>query len=95
MTDTVQATTRVPDDETPAACCPHCDRPFARERLRDLHLGKAHPGEVTDREREAYERAADEEGDDLFLYHLRVIAVLVVLYAATIIVYMVVLSGGV
>jgi len=91
MTDPVQSTTRVPDGETPVACCPYCDRPFARERLRDLHVGEAHAAEWSDPEREAYERAADAEGDDLFLFHLKAMAALVALYAALIVGYMVVI----
>lgn len=88
----VQPSTRVPDDETPAARCPHCDRPFPSEQLHDLHVGQVHSDSCTEAERTAFEAATDEERDDLFVYHLKIIAALVALYAALIIVYMVVLG---
>lgn len=87
----VDPETRVPVDAD-VFVCPYCDRPFPRERLRDLHLGEEHDGVVTDTEREAYEDARDDEGDDLFVYHLLVIGGLVALYAMLIIFYMIVLG---
>lgn len=83
--------TVVPPDEDPPRC-PRCDRPFTTERARDLHLGNRHDG-LTDQELEAYEAARDDEGDELFLYHLKVIAALGGFYAIFVLVYMVVLSG--
>jgi len=94
MTDhdtTVQPETRVPADESPTARCPYCDRPFPAQRLRDLHVGSVHD-DVTDAERAAFEAARDEEGDDLFVYHLLVIGALVAVYAALVILYMVILG---
>jgi len=91
MTDTVQPTTRVPADET-AVRCPHCDRPLPSERLRDIHVGEVHPDTCSVDEREAYEAASDEERDDLFVYHLKIISALVALYAVLIIVYMIILA---
>ncbi|WP_115865036.1 DUF7410 domain-containing protein [Halorussus litoreus] len=69
----------VPDGETPVQC-PHCGRPFRTERLRALHVGDAHDG-WTDDEREAYESAMEAEREDLFVYHLKVVASLVAVYA--------------
>lgn len=71
---------RVPDGETPAQC-PHCGRPFRTERLRNLHVGDAHDDDWTDGEQAAYESAMEAEREDLFIYHLKVVASLVAVYA--------------
>ncbi|MFC7153995.1 hypothetical protein ACFQPA_00810 [Halomarina halobia] len=68
--------TDVPDGASPARC-PYCDRPFPDERLRALHVGERHARECTDEERAAAAAAADDEADDLFVYHLKVIAAIV------------------
>lgn len=83
--------TEVPSGEDPVRC-PRCGRPFRAERARDLHLGERHD-DLDEGERAAYEAALDEEGDELFLYHLKVIAALGGFYAVFVLVYMVVLSG--
>jgi hypothetical protein len=69
---------RVPDDETPVRC-PECGRPFRTERLRALHLGDRH--DLPDDQRNAYEEAREAEREDLFIYHLKVVAALVAVYA--------------
>jgi uncharacterized C2H2 Zn-finger protein len=69
---------RVPDDETPIQC-PECGRPFRTERLRALHLGDRH--DVSADYREEYEEAREAEREDLFVFHLKVVAGLVALYA--------------
>ncbi|MFC7129334.1 DUF7410 domain-containing protein [Haloferax chudinovii] len=73
--------TAVPDGETAAATCPYCDRPFRRERLRDLHVGDAHD-ELRDGEITAYEAAVEAEAEDLFVYHLKVAGALGVVFTA-------------
>lgn len=85
--------TSVPEAET-AARCPYCDRPFRTERSRALHLGEHHRDEWTDEERSSYEAAEDGEADDLFVFHLKVIAALVGLYAFLVLAYMIVLGAG-
>jgi len=84
--------TEVPDDETPATTCPYCDRPFRNDHARDLHVGEHH--DPTDPERERYEAALERERDDLWLFHARAVVGLGVIYAATVILYMVVLGSG-
>ena len=69
---------RVPEDETPVHC-PECGRPFRTERLRALHVGDRH--DVADEFREDYESAREAEREDLFVFHLKVVAGLVALYA--------------
>jgi hypothetical protein len=69
--------TVVPEDAV-AATCPYCDRPFPSDRLRSLHLGERHGERLTDGQRSAYEDAEDQEVDDLFVYHLKVVSLIVV-----------------
>lgn len=66
--------------------CPRCDRPFRRERQRDLHLGEAHE-ELSEQEREAYEAASEAESDELFFFHLKIVVALGVLYSSTVLLY--------
>jgi hypothetical protein len=67
-------------DPTPAATCPHCGRPFRRERHLDLHLGLDHGDRVDDGARERFETAYIDEGEEIRRFRLKVLAVLVVLY---------------
>ena len=76
-------TTDVPGGETPAARCPHCDRPFREVALRDLHVGEVHADEASEAEREGYEAALEEERDALFLYQLKVTVVLGLTYSTS------------
>ena len=84
-TQHVDPETAVPEGETPAIQCPYCGRPFARRRHGVLHVVEAHPGRATETEREAYDAVHEEESDDLFVYHLKVMFALGALYAAFII----------
>ncbi|KAB1194859.1 hypothetical protein GJR96_12190 [Haloferax sp. MBLA0076] len=72
--------TAPPTGSNPNAVCPYCDRPFTRERLRDLHVGERHENCTAD-ERAAYEVAREAESEDLFTYHLKVAGGLGALYA--------------
>lgn len=92
--DVAHPETVVRADEVVAARCPHCDRPFPDERARDLHVGEVHGDVATDAEREAHEAARDAERDDLFYFHLRVVAALGVLYGFLVLLYMVALGSG-
>ncbi|MDS0292654.1 DUF7410 domain-containing protein [Halogeometricum luteum] len=85
MRERVRPETAVPDGETPPATCPYCGRPFRTARLRALHVGEAHAARRTESEQEAYESAVTAEEDDLFLYHLKVVAALGSVYAAFVI----------
>lgn len=84
--------TAVPRDEMPAAVCPYCDRPFADGGLQALHVGERHDDVWSEAEEAAYESAREDESDELFFYHLRVIAALAVVYALLVLVYMIVLA---
>jgi len=85
--------TRVPTDEEPTATCPHCERPFRSVHARDLHVGERHESEATETESERYERALETERDDLWFFHAKAVVGLGVTYAASVILYMVVLGG--
>jgi len=78
----------VPPDETPVRC-PRCDRPFRTEQYRDLHLAEHGLDSLSDLEREAYRAALDAEDDDLFVFHLKIVAALSILYTVLILAYMV------
>lgn len=83
----------VPDGE-PTERCPYCERPFASRRLWAIHLEERHSEAYTDDERAAAEDATDEELDELFVFHIKVVAALTLLYAVLVLVYMVVLGWG-
>lgn len=82
----------VPADEEPAARCPHCDRPFRRERFRDLHVGEVHLAEASEAELDRYEEADDAEDDDLFVFHLKIVAAIVAVIMGYVYLYGFVLS---
>jgi hypothetical protein len=88
----VQPAFEVPDGADPAATCERCGRPFPTTMHHDLHLGEVHGADLTEREHERYEDAVETETDELFVYHLKVIAGLASMYAVLVLVYMVVLS---
>jgi len=67
----------VPAGEEPAARCPYCERPFEVERFCALHVGEAHLAEASEAEIDRYEEAVDAEDDDLFVFHLKVVAAIV------------------
>jgi len=67
----------VPAGEVPAARCPYCQRPFRDERFCDLHVGEAHADAWTEAERARYEAAVEDEEDELFVFHLKVVAAIV------------------
>jgi hypothetical protein len=94
MTDGFPQETEVRPGEAVAAECRYCGRPFATERKRDLHVGEVHDADCTDEERAAYEAASEAERDELFYFHLKVVAALGVLYSAVVLVYMVALGSG-
>ncbi len=85
--------TDVPPDETPAAICQYCDRPFRSDRLHWLHIGEVHEAAMTDEDRAAYETALEAERDDLFYYQLKVTVALGLLYSTTAMAMMFFLGG--
>jgi len=86
--------TLVREGESVAGACPYCDRPFATDAALALHVGDAHEDVCSTTEREAYETAFAAEDEELFYFHLKVVAALAALYAVVVLVYMMALSGG-
>ncbi|MFC6955272.1 DUF7410 domain-containing protein [Halorubellus litoreus] len=86
--------TLVRDGESVAGACPYCDRPFATRAAYDLHVGEVHEDACSASEREAYADALAAEEDELFYFHLRVVAGLAALYTVLVLVYMVALGSG-
>lgn len=84
----------VPAGEEPAATCPHCGRPFDGDRFRDLHVGEHHEGVATEAELDAAETAREEEYDELFFYHVKIVVALGLIYAAIVFLYMAALGSG-
>jgi hypothetical protein len=81
-------------DEAVFGTCPYCERPFATEDAYALHVGEAHADDCTAGEREAYADAVAAEDDELFYFHLRVVAGLAALYTVIVLAYMVALGSG-
>ena len=86
--------TLVRDGESVAGTCPYCDRPFGTQAAYDLHVGDVHEDVCSTSEHEAYADALAAEDDELFYFHLRVVAGLAVLYTVLVLVYMVALGSG-
>lgn len=88
MTDTTPETD-VPPEETAAARCPYCDRPFSSERSRALHAGETHSDGLTEADAEAYEQARKEEEEELFGFHMKVFIAIAVIQIVIVILYMI------
>ena len=82
-------------DDDAAATCRYCGRPFATPDAHDLHVGDVHADACTTAEREAYERALEAEEDEVFYFHLRVVAALAGLYTVVVLAYMIALGSGI
>lgn len=80
--------------EEPAATCAYCGRPFASTDAHALHVGDRHATVCTDEERAAADAADERERDDLFYFHLRVVAAIAALYTVVVLLYMIALGSG-
>lgn len=83
-----------PSDDEDVVRCPHCGRRFPEEASRDLHLGEVHQGVLSEEEWDAHESAKADEQNTLFYFHIKVVAILGVLYAAVVLLYMIALGSG-
>ena len=69
----------VPAD-APSYDCPYCDAALPEEDLLDLHIGVEHEDEATEAELEAFEETFERESNQVFIYHLKVISLVVGIY---------------
>jgi hypothetical protein len=69
----------IPPDASPVDC-PHCERPFVRERHRDIHVGLEHGDLADEPARTAIADAIDSERQELRLFRLKAVMALVLLY---------------
>lgn len=79
-------------DEAPPAegepiACEYCEERFARRDYLALHRGLEHPDALSDRERAEFERARESEREEIRLYRLKAIGLLVLLYFGLLLVY--------
>jgi len=75
--------TSLPERDGDAAVCPYCRRPFVTERQRALHVGERH--DATPSEERTYEDAREDESDELFRLHLKIVFAVGLLYAASVV----------
>lgn len=76
----------IPSDATPARC-PYCDDAFPDEELLALHVGLDHGDVCTPEERERFEEAFEAETEDVRLFQLQAVGMLVLLYFGLLITY--------
>lgn len=69
----------VPDDVTGFEC-PYCVAVIPRQDLLELHIGHEHGDTATDEECDTFEKTFDRESNDVFIYHLKVISLVVAIY---------------
>ena len=69
------------------AVCGHCGDRFADDRLLALHRWRAHREALTDAEIEAYREARTEERDDVRLFRVKALGLLLLIYFGFIYVY--------
>jgi hypothetical protein len=60
--------------------CSYCERRFKRARYLELHLGLCHEESLTDAEAEAFREARETERQELRLFRLKALVILVLLY---------------
>lgn len=71
-----------------ARSCPHCGRPFARERYRTLHVGLEHYETLTEADREAFVEEYEGESDEIRRFRLKALAALIAMYFAFLFLYL-------
>jgi hypothetical protein len=76
---TVAPDTRVPPGESPHECR-FCGRPFRHETQLVLHRGLDHGDDLTDEEVETFQDAYRDENEEIRLFRLKALALLVLLY---------------
>lgn len=60
--------------------CPYCDVIEPREDLLTLHVGHEHESLASEAELDDFEKTFERESNDVFIYHLKVIVMVVAIY---------------
>jgi|GEM_PF-2772741 len=60
--------------------CPYCDVVEPREDLLTLHVGHEHESQASAEELDDFEKTFERESNDVFIYHLKVIVMVVAIY---------------
>lgn len=93
MTDQpIHPAVRLSDSRESVQQCPYCDRPFSSDRTHDLHLGEKHEQRLAESERTRYEDASQEEEEEIFIFHIQMVVLIGILWAAVVMLYMVFVS---
>ncbi|WP_458187584.1 DUF7410 domain-containing protein [Haladaptatus sp. NG-WS-4] len=71
--------TDVPTDESPVTCA-YCGQPFRRDEYLVLHRGLEHGDDLSEAEVAAFHEAYEDETEELRLFRLKALALLVFLY---------------
>ncbi|WP_435119769.1 DUF7410 domain-containing protein [Halolamina sp. C58] len=83
---------RLTDERESVQRCPYCDRPFSDDRAHDLHLGEKHGERLGESERTRYEDASEEEEEEIFIFHIKMVVLIGIMWAAVVMLYMVFVS---
>lgn len=79
----------IPSDQL-CETCPYCGQPFPNTEILTLHKGRTHWEDLSEEERAAVREARDNEANELRMFQLRALGVLVLLYFGLLITYAVV-----
>jgi hypothetical protein len=83
---------RLSDSHESVQQCPYCERPFSSTRTHDLHLGEKHAERLGETEHIQYEEASEEEEEELFIYHIKMVVLIGILWAGVVVLYMMFVS---
>lgn len=76
--------------ERPAETCPYCGRPFPDAEILTLHKGRTHAERLSEEERTAVRGAREREADEVRMFQLQALGLLVLLYFGFLMTYAVV-----
>lgn len=92
MTHSIHPETVVLESDPPATYCPYCNQPFDTDQTCALHVGETHQDVWTDVEETAYEDALAAEDDELWVYTMKTVVGLALLYGVFMIAYIIALG---
>lgn len=78
--------TDIPAEET-SEICSYCGNPFPDGEILSLHKGRTHVEVLSEEERASVREARELEADELHMFQLKALFVLVLLYFALVLTY--------